>query len=154
LAADVLCRSGELRLGVTGASMLPCLWPGDLLLIRRAQLSEIAPEDLVLFFRQQRFFVHRVLAASDDRLLTQGDGLAIPDPPVTANELLGRVDFILRYGAVSYPAPLGTFGRALAFAVRRSTMFCRILLRLHLVRRRFSRASAAAMPRTEAACPS
>ena len=68
MAADVLCRSGELRLRVTGASMLPSLWPGDLLLIRRAQLSEIAPEDLVLFSRQQRFFVHRVLAVSDDRV--------------------------------------------------------------------------------------
>jgi hypothetical protein len=31
--------------------MLPPLWPGDLLLICGAQLSEIAPEDLVLFFR-------------------------------------------------------------------------------------------------------
>ena len=35
LAAEVLRSSGELRLRVTGSSMLPAVWPGDELTIRR-----------------------------------------------------------------------------------------------------------------------
>jgi hypothetical protein len=154
LASEVLRRFGELRLQVTGASMVPSFWPGDLLTIRSVQLSEISPGDVVLFLRDSRFFVHRALSVSADRLLAQGDGLATPDPPVSPNELLGRVVSVARYGAEGCPAPLGAFGRTLAFVVRRSTMFCRVLLRLHLVRRRFSPVSAAALPGTEEACPS
>jgi len=152
LAAQVLRRFGELRLQVTGASMLPSLWPGDLLTIHSVQPSKVSRGDVVLFFRESRFFVHRVLSVSADRLLTRGDGLPSSDPPVGPNELLGRVVSVARHGAVGYPAPLGTLGRALALGVRRSTIFCKILLRLHLVRRRFSRASAAARPHTEEVC--
>lgn len=155
LASEVLRRFGELRLQVTGASMLPSLWPGDLLTIHSAQLSEVSRGDIVLFFREGRFFVHRALSVSADHLLTRGDGLATPDPPVGPNELLGRVVSVARHGALGCPAPLGTFGRFLAFGVRRSTLFYKILLRFHLVPWRFRRAFAVEpIPSTEEACPS
>ena len=35
LAAEVLRQFGEVRLKVTGASMLPSVWPGDVLTVRR-----------------------------------------------------------------------------------------------------------------------
>jgi len=152
LASEILRRFGRLRLQVTGASMLPSLWPGDLLLIRGARFTEVSRGDLVLFFRDNRFFVHRVLDVSGDRLLTQGDGLATPDPPVGRDELLGRVLFITRDGVTRPPSPLGAAGRLLAFGVRRSTTFCNIFLWLQPICRRFLRSPAlAAMPHPEEA---
>jgi hypothetical protein len=152
LASEVLRRFGELRLQVTGASMLPSLWPGDLLLIRSAQFTEVSRGDLVLFFRDNRFFVHRVLDVSGDRLLTQGDGLTTPDPAVGRDELLGRVLFITRDGVTRPPSPLGAAGRLLAFGVCRSTTICNIFLRLQPICRRFLRPPAlAGMPHPEEA---
>ncbi len=150
LASETLRRFGRLRLQVAGASMLPSLWPGDLLLIRSAQFAEVSRGNLVLFFRDNRFFVHRVVDVSGGRLLTQGDGLATPDPPVGRDELLGRVVFISRDGVMRPPPPLGVAGRLLAFGVCRSTTFCNILLRLQPICRRFLRPPAlAAMPHPE-----
>jgi len=143
LASEVLRRFGELRLQVTGASMLPSLWPGDLLSIRSARLPEVSRGDLVLFFRDNRFFVHRVLEVFTHRLLTRGDGLATPDPPVGRDELLGRVVCITRDGVTRPPSPLGAAGRLLAFGVGRSTTFCKVLLRLQPMCRRFLRPSTA-----------
>ncbi|HTA64293.1 MAG TPA: hypothetical protein VK753_02205, partial [Xanthomonadaceae bacterium] len=38
-----------------------------------------------------RFFIHRVVMRTDDGLITQGDALAQPDPPVDAADVLGRM---------------------------------------------------------------
>lgn len=151
LAAEVLRDSGELRLRVTGSSMLPSLWPGDSLLIRRVRLSEVAPGDLVLFARNQRFFVHRVLKLSDDRLLTRGDSVPVADPVVGPDELLGRVQSISRDGAERYSRPLGVFGRLLASVLRRSSRFSNLLLRSRSVYRRVLGAAARGMCLAEAA---
>ena len=154
LASEVLRRFGELRLQVTGASMLPSLWPGDLLTVRSAHLSEVSRGDIVLFFRDSRFFVHRALRVFADHLLTQGDGLATPDLPVDPNELLGRVVSVARHGVAGCPPPPGTFGGLLAFGVRRSTLFCNILLRFHCASWRLRRAFAVVSRPQGEACPS
>jgi signal peptidase I len=136
LVAEVLRRFGEVRLRVTGASMLPSLWPEDVVLIHRIPFREIAPGDVVLFLAQDRFFIHRVLAKSEKQLMTRGDALAAPDPPVGSDELLGRVVSIRRGGAVRPPSAPGLVGRLLSFGARPSTTFCNILLRFHAIRRR------------------
>ncbi|MBZ5569608.1 MAG: S24/S26 family peptidase [Acidobacteriia bacterium] len=154
LASEVLGRFGELRLQVTGSSMLPSLWPGDLLLIRRAQLSEITTGELVLFTRQERFFVHRVERALGTCLLTRGDSLAATDAPVGADEFLGRVVFISREGATRTPAVLSPCGRWLAGAASRSTIFCNFLLRLRALFLRIPRVSLFTSMHPEEVCPS
>jgi signal peptidase I len=152
LAAEVLRRFGELRLQVTGSSMVPSLWPGDLLLIRRAQMRQLSCGDLVLFCRGNRFFVHRALAVSPNQVLTRGDALATCDAAVTCDELLGRVTSIERDGIHRAPSALGTAARCVALAVRQSTAFCNLLLRIHGLRRRLLRASALAPRRIGQAC--
>ena len=82
LAAQALRSFGELRLCVTGSSMLPAVRPDDELLIRCCRIDEAGPDDIVLFIRQRRLFAHRVVARSAAHLVTQGDGLAEPDLPV------------------------------------------------------------------------
>lgn len=100
LAAEVVRRFGSLRLRVTGTSMAPAVQPGDLLSIRRADLEEVSPGEIVLFTRHGRLFAHRVVArdsaSPEPRLLTRGDRRLKNDPPVSSSEFLGRVTSIER----------------------------------------------------------
>jgi len=61
LAAQVLRSSGKLRFRATGASMMPAVWPGDLLEVRRHGVEEIEPGDVVLFQRGGGLTAHRVV---------------------------------------------------------------------------------------------
>ena len=131
LAAEVLRRFGQLRLRVTGASMLPSIWPGDVVAVCSSSLNQISRGDVVLFFRDRRFVVHRVVEVSGDRLLTRGDSVLGPDTPVSSDELLGRVVSITGAGDTRKPARLGVAGRLLAWALRRSTVISNLLLGLH-----------------------
>jgi hypothetical protein len=62
LAADVLRASGRLCLQVRGESMLPILWPRDVVEIARCSIADARPGDIVLALRGGRFFLHRFLA--------------------------------------------------------------------------------------------
>ena len=100
LAEEVLCLAGELRLRVTGTSMLPSVWPGDILHIRRQDAAESLPGHIVLVRRQGRLCAHRVVKKISKEgqpyWITRGDSLPDDDPPVSGQELLGRVTCILR----------------------------------------------------------
>jgi hypothetical protein len=61
IAAQILRSFGTLRLQVTGLSMLPSVWPGDILFIERRDMREIAEGDIALFARHNRLVAHRVL---------------------------------------------------------------------------------------------
>jgi signal peptidase len=61
LAAEVLRSSGRLRLRATGASMLPAVWPGDILSVRSHDVVEALPGDIVLFGREGTLVAHRVV---------------------------------------------------------------------------------------------
>lgn len=131
LASEVLRSSGTLRLQVTGWSMLPAVWPGDLLVIQRATSSEVSEGDIVLFGRDGRLFAHRVLAKNleDSAMLTRGDAMAALDPVVRENELLGRVSSIARNGRCIAPSRALRFSeRVVASLVRSSTIAARVVV--------------------------
>ena len=98
LAGDVVRTFGGVRLRAFGTSMAPSILPGDLISVQRAGLSEIFPGEIVLFSREGRLFAHRVVARAgshdDPRLITRGDRLSHNDPPVSSDELLGKVTSI------------------------------------------------------------
>ena len=121
LAAEVVRCFGELRLRVTGSSMLPAIRPGDNLLIRHCRLEEAGPGDIVLFMRHRRLFAHRVISRSGTYLVTKGDCIAEPDLSVTANELLGKVIRATRRGKnVRHESTLTLPARIAATLFRRS----------------------------------
>lgn len=136
LAGEVLRSSGKLRLRVTGWSMLPTIFPGDTLLIEPANSDRVGKGDIVLFRRDRRLFVHRVSGKSGSarnlQIVTQGDGMRRPDPPVSASELLGKVSFVVRDGRCLEPSKsLGLSGRAVAALVRRSASAARVIVGVH-----------------------
>jgi len=107
LAAEVLRSGLHLRLRAMGTSMLPTLWPGDLLTIESVAVEQAKPGDLVLFMREGRFFVHRLIAKveAEAMLITRGDCLSAGDAPVSAKEFLGKVVQVQRRGLSFAPGP-------------------------------------------------
>jgi len=92
LAADSLRGSGRLRLRVRGQSMLPILWPGDVVEIASCSVDDVRPGDIVLVLLGDRFVLHRFLARSQaNGFLLRGDSMPGPDPQFPSEALLGRL---------------------------------------------------------------
>jgi signal peptidase I len=139
LAAELLRRFGNVQMKAWGASMLPSLWPGDLLMIQSAAYDEVVPGDIVLFVREDRFFVHRLIEARRDaeRLtwITRGDGMPNNDPPVAASELLGRVTAVSRGNRSFVPSrEVPSLNSALAWTLGRWDRLRNLALRIHAIR--------------------
>ena len=131
LAAEAIRAFGDLRLRVTGSSMLPAVRPDDELLVHRCAIEEAGPGDVVLYIRQRRLFAHRVISRSGAHLITQGDGMAQPDPPVAADELLGKVVKVIRRGeTMRHALKPGLPARMAAALFRRSATAGRVFTRL------------------------
>ncbi len=134
LAAEGLRSWGVLKLRATGASMLPTLWPGDLLTVRAIEPEQVEPGEIVLYMRHDRFFIHRVvsqdLAREDAPLVTRGDCMSENDPAVRKDELLGKVTEVQRSGAAFVPGELSLFRRLLAWMFCHWSLFRRAGLRL------------------------
>ena len=119
--------------------MLPTLWPGDLLTIQYSNFDQVESGDVVLFLRDGRFFVHRVLSKTsleDEFLVTRGDCMPQADRPVRPGELLGSVTKIER--DVSWFAPtlkLGLFRRIFARMLCHCNLLRLIAMRLDASRR-------------------
>jgi signal peptidase I len=138
LAAQVLRSFGTLRLEVTGLSMLPSVWPGDILFIERRDMEQIAAGEIVLFARRGKLVAHRLLykTADGDKLqvITRGDGLLSADEPVSPTELLGSVLHILRAGEyVETGLELRFWARATSKLVRSFGWVARLLAAVHRV---------------------
>lgn len=136
LVTEVLHSRGALRLRATGVSMLPTLWPGDLLTIQFREFAQVQVGDLVLYTRAGRFFIHRVVRKAvlggEPALITRGDCMAQDDPSVCPAELLGAVTEINRGGSRFAPtSSLGPFRQVLAHLLCHWDVFRRIVLRLN-----------------------
>lgn len=135
LAVEVLRSSGRLRLRVTGSSMLPSVWPGDTLLIDRVSAEDISKGEIVLYGRDRRLFVHRVVKTAvnrDSTILTRGDAMPQTDPPVLSKQLLGKVSFIVRDGRLIEPRRNISFPqRAVAALARNLGIATRIVVGVH-----------------------
>jgi signal peptidase I len=135
LAQEVLRDCGQLRLQLMGWSMLPTIWPGDVVVIERAESSSVSRGDVVLFRRDERLFVHRVVQKNiqgTKQIRTQGDAMQASDPPVDERELLGKVSLITRNGRSIRPTrELSVCDRAIASLVRLSETGARVVVRVH-----------------------
>ena len=140
---EKLGERGEVRLRVFGGSMVPWIRPGDVLLIRRVDGRQIGAGNVVLFAREDRLFVHRVIGKrAGGELVTKGDALPRADAPVTTEELLGRVTFILRgTRQISLETPrqiaLGRLLSRLSFSSRLWYPLARVTKRMFLPGRKF-----------------
>jgi signal peptidase I len=137
LAAEAARKFGKLKIKVTGDSMLPAVWPGDVLTVVRQPLARFRPGDIVLTARRRaggspqapEFVAHRVVRRHGRHLITRGDSLSRPDEPWEEHEILGRVATVTRNGRGIDPK-LTAGRRVAAWVLRRSEISVRLLLRL------------------------
>jgi signal peptidase len=132
LAAEVLRSFGKLRLGTTGASMLPAVWPGDILSLCGHRVVDALPGDIVLFEREGRLVAHRVVERTicQDKMqwVTRGDSAGGNDAPISSHELLGRVTAIER-GSRRLTPRQSIASRLASWILCRSELATRALLR-------------------------
>jgi Peptidase S24-like len=139
LAAEVLRSGGTIRLEALGTSMLPSIWPGDVLRIESKLGEETVPGDIVLVARDQRFFIHRLVEKQDSLWITRGDSLPQNDDPVAESQVLGKVSAIHRRGdAVASGRRLSLLHRALAGMLCHCDSIRNIALRVHSFQQRGS----------------
>jgi len=92
LVAEALRLGGRLRLQVHGESMLPALWPGDVVEIASCSIGDLRPGEIVLARRDGRLFLHRLVSTcKPDGFLLRGDSMPDSDPQFPAEALLGRL---------------------------------------------------------------
>lgn len=133
LVAEVVRDSGSANLKVKGLSMLPAIWPGDVLTIRRQTLDRLEPGQIALFHREGRLTAHRVVRIEADSLVTRGDCVPCVDRPVRASEVVGQVEAIRRNGR-AIEVHQSPWQRAAAWVLRRSGFCTRLLLHLYPAR--------------------
>ena len=141
LAADGLRRGGYLRLRVYGESMLPALWPGNEVKIENCSLENLRPGEIVLAMRDNRFFLHRLVATSTSNgFLLCGDSMPAPDPPFPTGALLGHLVDNANRGLRIFAGPgLGAkCSRALGWLLCHWSVARRFALKLHSLAKRSS----------------
>ena len=136
LAAEMLRCRGTVYLKAWGTSMLPSVWPGDLLTIQSAAHDGLFPGDIVLVLRNNRFFVHRLVEVRGSKdcasWITRGDAVPQNDPPATTCEVLGRVASIRRANYSFVPSRrLSPLQSAMAWMLSRWDRCRNLTLRVH-----------------------
>ncbi len=95
----VLRAEGERLLSVQSASMAPVFQPGDALLIKPVEATQLHVGDIISYHSSvnpRLIISHRLVGISfrHDRLVTAGDVTGFKDAPITASTVDGRVSAI------------------------------------------------------------
>ncbi len=112
LVKSALRSGSSVRLRVFGSSMLPSLWPGDVVAVERPSDIRFSAGDIALALHESGFRLHRLVAVGE-QCVTRGDALPQDDPPVDFNDLLGRVVSVERNGCSFMPPRITLVTRAL-----------------------------------------
>lgn len=136
LPVEILRSAGSLRLEALGMSMLPTIWPGDVLSLESLSSDSVVAGDIVLVLRTGRFFIHRAIEKRGDVWITRGDSMPKPDQTTGDDVLLGRVTKIERNGLAILPCRRRSLlNRALASALCYWDFSRHVALRMHARRR-------------------
>ena len=98
LVMEVLARDGEAWVREATLSMSPLIRPGDEVCLVRPDPGHINRGALIACQRAEGLVLHRVLARTDAGVVTKGDALASPDPPVGWGQVVAGVAALRRAG--------------------------------------------------------
>lgn len=102
--SEHLLRDGmSVRISTRGPSMFPLIGTGDLITVRPH--GDVTVGDIILFRKGDEIICHRLVKVfeKDGRtyIQTRGDSYSVPDEPVSAEQVLGKVIRIER-GDISF----------------------------------------------------
>jgi len=93
-----LCQGKEIILKVLGDSMHPLMKEGGSIRVEGCDPSTVSVGDIITFEKEDTFITHRLLwtKTRDNgiELITRGDNEINIDPPVSPDQILGRVAVI------------------------------------------------------------
>jgi signal peptidase I len=99
-----LHAKGYELLSVQTASMTPVFRPGDALIVAPATIRRPRPGQVISYQspRDSRVIIsHRLIGYKNGRMITAGDALSDPDPPVPPRLLVGRAVAVMpKFGYV------------------------------------------------------
>jgi hypothetical protein len=154
LAAEVLRRSGRLRLQVHGESMLPTIWPRAIVEIATCSAEDVKQGEIVLATRDGRLFLHRFVGREEGGFLLRGDSMPGTDAVFQGDALIGRL--VNGSMASEYSSfPFGIIYRAIGQLLCDCGPLRRVVLNLHQRWERREQAQGAAVRGTvhlEAEC--
>ena len=130
LIAEMLAAHGRCHLQVLGSSMLPSLWPGETVLIEKRTLGLPSVGDIVLYEREGRFFLHRLVGVKAGFWITRGDAVGQEDPPVSADGMLGVLAGVRRGTEwVVVPKEMSAASQLVAAVLGSSRLLASVVLR-------------------------
>ncbi|GAB4482812.1 MAG: hypothetical protein Kow00124_31920 [Anaerolineae bacterium] len=91
---------------LSGPSMQPTIWAGDLVITKKMPAEDLQVGDIIKFYQDGKFVIHRVIEINNFdgqvTIITQGDNVNAPDDPITEGQVVGKVVAILpKVGYVS-----------------------------------------------------
>jgi phage repressor protein C with HTH and peptisase S24 domain len=95
---DRLESQGRVLLRISGTSMLPTFYPGDLVRVVCSRTLRVG--DVVTFSLRRRLYTHRIVKIADGMVFCRGDNLIRGDAGVPASAVLGRAVEIVGRGPV------------------------------------------------------
>jgi hypothetical protein len=107
LALEHLSREGGLWVREASPSMLPLIRPGDEVRLAPLDSRRITRGMLIVYLRDGRLILHRVIAFNGDGVVAKGDALVSPDPPVAWDQVVARV--VALRSASGQPVDLDAF---------------------------------------------
>jgi signal peptidase I len=135
LFLDALRSHGAVRMRVLGTSMVPTIWPGDLVEVQGG-CGGVLLGDIVLAMRDEAFYMHRVVRVEEStqrvRVTTRGDAMQSSDPPTLGENILGKVVRINHHGKHVEPASCpSVLNGLIAWAFRTFSPVRILLLRMN-----------------------
>lgn len=88
---------GSLELRILSSSMWPTIRPAERVRVTPVGTRQLRRGEVVLVQLGGRPTVHRIRRVGDE-ITTQGDAARSPDPPLSKNDVLGRVVAVERHG--------------------------------------------------------
>jgi len=103
LVSQVLLSNGTVRIRALGTSMLPTIWPGDILVIEPISHDRLVHGDVIAVKTLRGVRVHRLVNKDGWDWITRGDAMPQNDPAISPEHVLGRVSEIRRGQHVMIP---------------------------------------------------
>ncbi len=136
VSATLLGQGYSVRFSAPGTSMGSTIRDGETITVAPAVPSQIRRGDIVAYRRGYHIVAHRVVRVErhneSPAFLMRGDAAMSCDPPVTREQILGKVVSVERRGrqrkVSSRPAKLAYTARVAALRVKRSIAAAAVML--------------------------
>lgn len=83
-----------------GTSMLPIIYPKDRLFIKATSVNRLKVNDVITFYKKNKFITHRIIYKKNQYIITKGDSNPKIDGRIYPKQIIGKVYQLERNGRV------------------------------------------------------